>query len=149
MEILKYADKGVVSNSVILGDDTSPFADMAKLGASVFMDTPTIIQPPLETIPQKQNNGAYASYYEMHTDWKTLQDVIEERKMNFSQGEILKASFTFNTGRHDGTSPIRDLEKIMFYSHRQYNLERKLSNSKKRVKLVFSDDDGVFPDELK
>lgn len=147
MEILKYADKGGVSNSVILGDDTSPFADMAKLGASVFMGTPTL--DPTIIQPQKQNNGAYASYYEMHTDWKTLQDVIEEREMNFSQGEILKASFTFNTGRHDGTSPIRDLEKIMFYSHRQYNLERKLSNSKKRVKLVFSDEDGVFPDELK
>ena len=126
------------SNSITLEDDTSPFADMAKLGSTVFRD-----------IPKKQNNGAYASYYEMHDDWKTLQDVIEEREMNFSQGEILKASFTFNTGRHDGTSPIRDLEKIMFYSHRQYNLERKLSNSKKRVKLVFSDEDGVFPDELK
>ena len=91
-----------------------------------------------------KNSGAYASYYDIHTDWETLQDVIEEREMNFSQGEILKASFTFNTGRHDGTSPIRDVEKILFYGHRQYNLEQKLCGSKKRVKIVFSDENGNF-----
>lgn len=42
--------------------------------------------------------------------------------MNFSQGNIFKVAFTFNCGRHHGTSYERDLHKIIFFAQRE--LER-------------------------
>lgn len=66
-----------------------------------------------------KNSGSYASYYDINPEWSTLQDVIEARKLNYAQGNILKAAFTFNIGRHDGTDEIRDLEKIIYFAKRE------------------------------
>jgi hypothetical protein len=70
---------------------------------------------------ENENSGSYASYYDINPAWGSLQDVIEDRKLNYAQGNILKAAFTFNIGRHDGTDEIRDLEKIIYFAQRELN----------------------------
>lgn len=68
------------------------------------------------------NNGGDTDYYDFKSPWKECQDIIEDRKMNFSQGNIFKVGFCFNTGRHIGTNYERDLNKIIFFAKRE--LER-------------------------
>jgi hypothetical protein len=48
--------------------------------------------------------------------------------MNFSQGNIFKAAFTFNVGRHDGTDYQRELKKIIFFANREL---KRLENEQK------------------
>jgi len=65
------------------------------------------------------NNGGKTDYYDFDDDWKQCQDVIEGRNMNFSQGNIFKACFCFNTERHKGTSYERELNKIIFFAQKE------------------------------
>lgn len=75
-----------------------------------------------EDISQEQdssvNNGGSTSYYKIG-EYKDLQDIIENRNMNFAQGNILKAAFCFNVGRHEGTSYERELNKIIYFANRE------------------------------
>lgn len=64
------------------------------------------------------NNGGSTSYYKIG-EYKDLQDIIENRNMNFAQGNILKAAFCFNVGRHEGTSYERELNKIIYFANRE------------------------------
>lgn len=64
------------------------------------------------------NNGGSTSYYKIG-EYKDLQDIIENRNMNFAQGNILKAAFCFNVGRHEGTSYDRELNKIIYFANRE------------------------------
>ena len=50
---------------------------------------------------------------------KDADDFSEWRNMNFFQGNILKVAWTFNVGRHDGTSQERDLNKVIHYANRE------------------------------
>ena len=76
----------------------------------------------LEEDPQDKekghNNGGSTDYYKI-LDYKDLQDIIEARNMNFAQGNILKAAFCFNVGRHEGTSYERELNKIIYFAERE------------------------------
>ena len=65
------------------------------------------------------NNGGETDYYRIDPEWKMAQDIIEARDMNFSQGNIFKVAFTFNTGRHSGTDYERDLNKIIYFAQRE------------------------------
>lgn len=78
-----------------------------------------------------KNNGGDTDYYKIKPEWKMAQDIIEDREMNFSQGNIFKAAFTFNTGRHAGTDYKRELNKIIWFATRE--LERLKSNSDSQV----------------
>ena len=71
---------------------------------------------------KSSNNGGDTDYYRINPDWKMAQDIIEARNMNFSQGNILKAAFTFNIGRHDASTYERELNKIIYFANRE--LER-------------------------
>ena len=64
------------------------------------------------------NNGGSTDYYKCQ-GMKDLQDIIENRNMNFAQGNILKAAFCFNVGRHEGTSYERELNKIIYFANRE------------------------------
>ena len=64
------------------------------------------------------NNGGSTDYYKL-LGVKDLQDIIENRNMNFAQGNILKAAFCFNVGRHEGTSYERELNKIIYFAKRE------------------------------
>jgi len=68
-----------------------------------------------------KNNGGDTDYYKVKPEWKMAQDIIEDRDMNFSQGNILKVAFTFNLGRHSGTDYERDLNKIIYFARRELN----------------------------
>lgn len=75
------------------------------------------------------NNGGSTSYYKIG-DYKDLQDIIEARNMNFAQGNILKAAFCFNVGRHEGTSYERELNKIIYFAKRELERIKNDKNSK-------------------
>ena len=65
------------------------------------------------------NNGGSTDYYKLKPEWKDGMDIIEDRKMNYAQGNILKVAMTFNVGRHDATNYERELNKIIFFAQRE------------------------------
>jgi hypothetical protein len=77
----------------------------------------------LENSPE--NNGGATDYYQVKPEWKMCQDIIEDRELNFSQGNILKSAFTFNVGRHGGTTYERELNKIIYFAERELKLLNK------------------------
>ena len=66
-----------------------------------------------------ENNGGSTNYYKIKSEWKDLQDVIEERNMNFAQGNILKAAWCLGSKRHEGTNYERELNKIIWFCERE------------------------------
>ena len=65
------------------------------------------------------NNGGSTDYYNLLPSWKDCADIIEDRDMNYNQGNIMKVAFTFNVGRHTGTSYERELNKIIYFAQRE------------------------------
>lgn len=76
---------------------------------------------PIETSTSR-NNGGTTDYYAIHPEWKFAQDIIEARNMNFSQGNIFKAAFAFNIGRHNASNYERELNKIIWFAQRELDL---------------------------
>lgn len=72
-----------------------------------------------------KNNGGETDYYYIPAGAVMAQDIIEHREMNFAQGNIFKAAFTFNVGRHDSTDEIRELNKIIYFAERQKRMIEK------------------------
>ena len=66
--------------------------------------------------------GTKADYYDIPEGCMTANDIIDKRRMLFNQGEVFKAAFCFNTGRHSGTDDIREINKILYYAQRVKNL---------------------------
>lgn len=73
----------------------------------------------MTNIQKCTNDGGTTDYYQILPEWKQAQDIIEARGMNFSQGNILKAAFCFNTPRHRGTDYARELRKIIWFAQRE------------------------------
>jgi hypothetical protein len=82
-----------------------------------------------EEIEEGHNNGGSTDYYKLQ-GMSDLQDIIEARNMNFAQGNILKAAFCFNVGRHEGTSYERELNKIIYFAKRELERIKNDKNSK-------------------
>lgn len=82
-----------------------------------------------EEIEEGHNNGGSTDYYKLQ-GMLDLQDIIEARNMNFAQGNILKAAFCFNVGRHEGTSYERELNKIIYFAKRELERIKNDKNSK-------------------
>lgn len=76
-----------------------------------------------------KNNGGKTDYYKLNPEWRMVQDIIEERNMNFSQGNILKAAFCFNSLRHNGTNYERELNKIIWFCKREKKRLKKITNN--------------------
>jgi len=69
-----------------------------------------------------ENNGGKTDYYQLNScpfKINDFDDFAEWRKMNGNQFNIGKVVWTFNQGRHDGTSYERDLYKIIHYANRE------------------------------
>lgn len=62
-----------------------------------------------------RNNGGSTNYYELPQDASELQDLIEHKKMSFSQGNIFKATYRLNDKHADITY---DLNKIIWFANR-------------------------------
>ena len=80
-----------------------------------------LYEPPT---PASVNNGGSTDYYKLDPLWQDLQDIIEAHNLNFAQGNILKAAFTFNVGRHDATNYERELNKIIWFAQRELNQQK-------------------------
>lgn len=65
------------------------------------------------------NNGGSTDYYKLKKEWKDCSDIMEDRAMNYNQGNIFKSAFCFNVGRHDGTDYERELNKIVYFAERE------------------------------
>lgn len=74
---------------------------------------------PVTRLTPATNNGGDTDYYSIDPSWTTAQDIIEARQMNFAQGNIFKAAFTFNAGRHEATTYERELNKIAWFVNRE------------------------------
>ena len=75
------------------------------------------------------NNGGSTDYYKFKKNWKECQDIIEDREMNFSQGNIFKSAFCFNIGRHNATDYTRELNKIIYFANRELErIKKEISN---------------------
>lgn len=79
-----------------------------------------------------KNNGGKTDYYKIKKKWKTAQDIVEAKKMNYAQGNVLKVAITFNTGRHSGTDYERDLNKAIYFLNRE--LKKEIKRKKKAKK---------------
>ena len=65
------------------------------------------------------NNGGSTDYYKLKQEWKDCADIMEDRAMNYNQGNIFKSAFCFNVGRHNGTDYERELNKIIYFAERE------------------------------
>lgn len=84
-----------------------------------------------------KNNGGDTDYYKIKPEWKMAQDIIEDRQMNYAQGNIFKVAYCFNIGRHDATDYIRELNKISWFIEREKN---RINNiNKNNTGLIFSE----------
>ena len=75
--------------------------------------------------PSAINNGGSTDYYKLNPAWKECGDIIEARTMNYSQGNIFKAAFCFNLGRHEATTYERELNKIIYFAKRELDAIQK------------------------
>lgn len=67
------------------------------------------------------NNGGSTNYYQLPPNAKEMQDLIEYRQMNFSQGNMFKAMYRANAPDNTHSSYERDLHKIIWYAERELN----------------------------
>jgi len=65
------------------------------------------------------NNGGSTDYYQLPPNVTDLQDLIEHRQMNFSQGNMFKALYRANVESNTHSSYERDLNKIIWYAQRE------------------------------
>lgn len=63
------------------------------------------------------NDGGSSHYYQIPEGARELQDLIEHRKMNFSQGNIFKA--VYRMGEKEGVSDEYNIRKILFFAERE------------------------------
>lgn len=83
------------------------------------LDSHDLLKMEEDEYDSSRNNGGKTDYYNIDKSWKTFQDIIEARDMNYAQGNILKVACTFNLGRHEGTTYERELNKIIFFAERE------------------------------
>jgi hypothetical protein len=60
------------------------------------------------------SDGSTASYYELPSGAKELQDLISHRNMNAQIGEIFRACYRMGRAAH--SDELRDAKKILFYA---------------------------------
>ena len=76
---------------------------------------------------KNDKNGLYSSYYDVPNNSEDLISLLEFKNMNHSVGEAFCALYRLN----DKDTPIRNLEKVIFYAKRERKRQRKLIATKK------------------
>lgn len=70
-----------------------------------------------------KSDGSTASYYELPSDAKQLQDLIGYKNMNAQIGEIFRACYRYGEVEH--SEMLRDAKKMKFYAEAEIaRLER-------------------------
>lgn len=67
-----------------------------------------------------RNNGGKTDYYDLPKKSKSIQDLIEDRKMNWNIANIFKACYRI--GNQDHSDELRDINKIIWFAKRQKKL---------------------------
>lgn len=75
-----------------------------------------------------KSDGSTASYYELPTGAKELQDLISHRDMNSQIGEVFRACYRYGLVEH--SDKLRDAKKIKFYAEAEIKRLEKLQGSK-------------------
>ena len=52
-----------------------------------------------EIVDNSINKGGSTDYYKFKENWKECADIIEDREMNYNQGNIFKSAFCFNIAK--------------------------------------------------
>lgn len=68
------------------------------------------------------NNGGTTDYYRIPVGSQMIQDLIEHKNMDFSQGNIFKAAWRL--GDKVDVSKIYDLNKIIYFAQRLLKIEK-------------------------
>jgi len=68
-------------------------------------------------VPEETPGGSCPSQYELPEGARELQDLIEAKNMNFSIGNIFKASYRMGNCQH--SDAVRDLNKILWFAQRE------------------------------
>ena len=68
-------------------------------------------------------DGDYSSYYDVPEWAKDAGHLIEHKEMNHSVGEAFLALYRL----HDKDTPIRNLEKVIYYAKRELERQIKLA----------------------
>ena len=76
------------------------------------------------------SEGGSTEYYAIPEGAKDLQDLIEFKNMNFSQGNLLKSIYRLGNCPH--SSAMRDLNKIIWFTEREINRLKKNTNYQER-----------------
>ncbi len=100
-----------------------------------ILDGPTILNEVPSALAEgiikdtSLNNGGSTDYYKISSapfDIEDFDDFAEWRNLNGNQFNMGKVMWTFNIGRHSGTTYERDLNKIIHYANREkLRLKRK------------------------
>jgi len=117
---IQVDDEPFITPDYVISDE----ALTAAQSISEQFEVPTTHEDVLEALgiveqDSSDNNGGSTDYYRINDSWSMAQDVIEDRVMNYSQGNIFKVAFCFNQGRHDATSYERELNKIIYFAQRE------------------------------
>lgn len=72
---------------------------------------------------QVKDTGGTTDYYQLPTSATQVQDLIEFRNMNFSQGNILKAIYRLGNCPH--SEEERELNKIIWFAQRELDRIKK------------------------
>lgn len=94
-------------------DVTDQYKDKAEIPPLKMCGTPCSVEE------KGHNNGGSTDYYKLKQEWKDCADIMEDRAMNYNQGNIFKSAFCFNVGRHNGTDYERELNKIIYFAERE------------------------------
>jgi hypothetical protein len=62
-----------------------------------------------------RSDGSTASYYELPTNCKELQDLISAKNMNAQIGEIFRECYRYGQASH--SDELRGIKKILFYAN--------------------------------
>lgn len=115
LTVMNYSNKGLIKGEEPKFIEPENFLDPRNKQCDIDNESELI----LGHENSSNNNGGKTDYYNIKKEWKIFQDVIEDRKMNYAQGNIFKVACTFNIGRHSGTTEERELNKIIFFAERE------------------------------
>jgi len=138
IQILKAINKTV--NIIKLKENKYEFTKMEE---GVIADHETLMRLLIGSNPNDSVNEVYASankvlielilsidlvYNRKKIDtkpgikrFKNANDIMDYFDMHVNVGEAFKVAFCFNTGRHEGTNTIRDLNKISYYCKQEFS----------------------------
>ena len=77
---------------------------------------------------KKDKDGGYSSYYDIPKKAKDAGGIVEKKKMTHNVGEAFLAIYRL----HDKDTPIRNLEKVIYYAEREKKRQVEIAKKAKK-----------------